>query len=76
MGLDGRLGNGFSEPQLSPVAASGLPGPAVELALGFGHTCARLVDGDLWCWGRGAEGQLGHGVASGSLSPVRVTPPR
>lgn len=37
-----------------------LPGPAAEVRVGGRHTCARLVDGSVWCWGDGAQGQLGH----------------
>jgi alpha-tubulin suppressor-like RCC1 family protein len=39
-----------------------LPGPAVEVAAGSEHTCARLETGDVICWGRQAEGQLGTGT--------------
>ncbi len=38
-----------------------LPGAAVELAAGSAHTCARLEGGDVICWGRQQEGQLGTG---------------
>ncbi|MEZ4390644.1 MAG: hypothetical protein R3A48_06070 [Polyangiales bacterium] len=30
-----------------------------ELALGFNHTCARLADGSVWCWGSNERSQLG-----------------
>src|SRR5262245_45758501 len=35
----------------------------VELALGDSHTCARRANGEIWCWGRDLEGQLGDGPA-------------
>ncbi len=31
----------------------------VELALGSGHSCVRRENGEVWCWGRNKEGQLG-----------------
>jgi alpha-tubulin suppressor-like RCC1 family protein len=31
----------------------------VELGLGADHSCARRANGEVWCWGRGQEGQLG-----------------
>ncbi|RYE86076.1 MAG: hypothetical protein EOO75_16180 [Myxococcales bacterium] len=34
---------------------------AVELAAGDNHTCARLLDGRVKCWGSNGEGQLGLG---------------
>lgn len=34
----------------------------VELALGSDHTCARRENGEVWCWGRDLEGQLGDGA--------------
>lgn len=75
MGLDGRLGNGTADPSLLPTRVVGLPGPAREVALGYAHSCAALVDGELWCWGRGDRGQLGDGLMTSSFVPVRVVPP-
>lgn len=34
---------------------------AVELAAGAGHVCARMSDGDVWCWGDDALGATGNG---------------
>ena len=34
----------------------------VELALGSQYSCARRENGDVRCWGRGQEGQLGDGL--------------
>ncbi|HEX6274209.1 MAG TPA: hypothetical protein VFZ53_14310, partial [Polyangiaceae bacterium] len=36
-------------------------GRVAELAAGDFATCARLVDGNLRCWGSGERGELGHG---------------
>lgn len=47
---------------IETIAAIDLPGAVVEVAAGYEHTCARLEDGSLWCWGRNAEGQLGLGI--------------
>ena len=38
-----------------------LPGPAKQVAWGGYHACAVLEDGDLYCWGYNASGQLGYG---------------
>ena len=39
----------------TPTRVRDLPG-AVELAAGWSHTCARLVDGSVRCWGSGTDG--------------------
>lgn len=31
----------------------------VELALGYGHSCARRENGQVRCWGRGQDGEIG-----------------
>lgn len=62
-----------SRPRLVP----GL-GPASALAVGARHSCA-VVGGGVMCWGGLATaagsylGQLGHGGAAGSASPVAVS---
>ncbi|MBI2378374.1 MAG: hypothetical protein HYV07_30525 [Deltaproteobacteria bacterium] len=38
------------------------PSPVAELTLGGLHTCARLEDGRVFCWGAGQTGQLGDHV--------------
>lgn len=38
-----------------------LPWPAVEIAAGETHACARSSLGRIACWGQGLEGQLGYG---------------
>jgi alpha-tubulin suppressor-like RCC1 family protein len=71
----GRLGQGSVNNSSVPIAVVGLPGAAVAVALGYAHSCALLADGDIWCWGRGAKGQLGDGLGEDSLVPVRVLAP-
>ncbi|CAM9090215.1 unnamed protein product, partial [Chrysoparadoxa australica] len=36
-------------------------GQATGISLGESHACAVLTDGDLTCWGSGADGRLGYG---------------
>jgi alpha-tubulin suppressor-like RCC1 family protein len=50
-----------------------LPGPAAQVATGSGHSCARLRDGTVMCWGADGFGQLGNGLPlAASASPVPV----
>jgi len=46
-----------------------LPYPATAIASRFEHTCALLTNGDVMCWGRNTEGQLGTGDTVNRLSP-------
>jgi alpha-tubulin suppressor-like RCC1 family protein len=60
----GQLGEGTTDLRLRPVEVrNGLGnGPLTgiaQLAAGASHTCARLVDGRVACWGRNNQGQLG-----------------
>ncbi len=36
------------------------------------HTCALSVAGEVYCWGDGGDGELGHGVEETRATPVRV----
>ncbi len=45
---------------------------AVSLAVGSNHTCVLRQGGAVWCWGFGAQGQLGGGVEVDSGAPAQV----
>jgi hypothetical protein len=55
-----------------PVRVVGL-GPAAEVDTGQNHTCARLRDGTVWCWGYNGSGQLGDGTTRQRPTPAPVT---
>jgi alpha-tubulin suppressor-like RCC1 family protein len=81
----GEIGDGTTAPYRStPVAVVGLGGTVVALGAGggvlsspvptsFGHTCAILSGGALWCWGADGSGQLGDGGTSTRRTPAAVT---
>ncbi|MGA1362388.1 MAG: RCC1 domain-containing protein, partial [Ilumatobacteraceae bacterium] len=57
----------------SPVATSGFGGRTpVQLAAGRNHTCARMSDATVWCWGDNTYAQLGNAGGT-SVDPVQVT---
>ena len=43
------------------------------ISAGANHTCARLTDGTVQCWGRNTYGELGNGSNTNSNVPVSVT---
>lgn len=59
----GQLGLGHTQPLPEEAFANardvGLAGPAVEISARGDHTCARLEDGTVQCWGDNRAGQLG-----------------
>lgn len=55
-----------------PVQVPGLSG-ALQLAAGNMHLCALVVDGNVWCWGRNSEGQVGSGTFAAFSAPVAVS---
>lgn len=71
----GELGGGDQATILlarpTPMEVRGLSGVA-ELALGGGHTCARMLDGGVRCWGLNENGQLGDGTMTDRYAPAPV----
>eukprot|EP00753_Platysulcus_tardus_P001036 PLAT10983.1.p1 GENE.PLAT10983.1~~PLAT10983.1.p1 ORF type:complete len:1007 (+),score=498.63 PLAT10983.1:33-3023(+) len=61
-GQQGALGCGHVLDSLSPQLVAPLLKPVVTLvAAGAAHSAAITESGDVYTWGRGLEGQLGHG---------------
>jgi alpha-tubulin suppressor-like RCC1 family protein len=74
-GTDGQLGDGSGQSRTTPVKVDlgARDRRAAAIAAGGAHTCARADDDQVWCWGRGAEGQLGTGDTTNALAPVQLT---
>jgi alpha-tubulin suppressor-like RCC1 family protein len=71
-GEKGTLGNGStgdfgSEPDETQPPLIDVGGPVVEFALGTVHSCARIQNGQVRCWG--AAGQTGYGLVDDSTVP-------
>lgn len=67
----GQLGDGTTNPRLTPVAVVGLS-DAVEISLGAHHSCARRQSGEVVCWGHNDYGQVGNFSALTQSSPGAV----
>lgn len=61
-GEDGQLGLGDTSDQDEPTYVDALRGVGVrQIACGSGHTVVLTTDGEVYTWGRGDDGRLGHG---------------
>jgi len=72
---NGQLGftsTGSYKRQFSPrVAASGIS-TAIEVSVSQYHSCARLNNDDIYCWGQNDLGQLGRPIKESNSEPVKV----
>jgi alpha-tubulin suppressor-like RCC1 family protein len=70
----GQLGNATSGAPVAhavPVVStsgSGALGAVVQITSGWEHSCARLANTEVRCWGRADRGQMGTGLAAGFAS--------
>ncbi|KAL1555204.1 PH, RCC1 and FYVE domains-containing protein 1-like [Salvia divinorum] len=74
--LGGRLGHGVDADVLHPKLIDALSNTNIELvACGEYHSCAVTLSGDLYTWGDGHFGLLGHGNEVSHWVPKRVNGP-
>ncbi|KAE9331612.1 hypothetical protein PF008_g15344 [Phytophthora fragariae] len=74
-GLYNQLGHGSTQNELEPAvvdALQGLDSEVVQVACGNWHTAALTASGDLYTWGWGKDGQLGHEAAKATQVLPRV----
>jgi alpha-tubulin suppressor-like RCC1 family protein len=77
---DGQLGNSntiFPLANAMPVPGAvfhnnGVLLDVAQVAAGRAHTCARLISGEVDCWGANTSGQLGSGAVTPVVLPVPV----
>ncbi|EDV24531.1 uncharacterized protein TRIADDRAFT_56425 [Trichoplax adhaerens] len=72
-GIDGKLGHGDVTSRLSPTLIEALESKLiVEIACGSSHSAAVTADGELYTWGLGDYGRLGHGDSKTLHIPKQV----
>ena len=72
-GDDGRLGHGEGQWRYSPTRIQSLSmRTIVRITCGSYHTAAVDSSGDLYTWGGGMYGKLGHGDERGSTVPRKI----
>jgi alpha-tubulin suppressor-like RCC1 family protein len=74
-GDEGQLGTGSDQGSATPVQEATGASDWIEVSAGNRHTCAINAEHELFCWGRGDEGQLGTGGTERELEPRRVASP-
>ena len=67
----GGVGDATTEDKSTPVDVLGLLAPARVVAVGTGHSCAVLANGELWCWGDNSSGQLGNSTSISTSQPTQ-----
>jgi hypothetical protein len=68
---NGQIGDGTTDPRLTPVAVNGMD-DIVAIDAGFEHSLALRSDGRVYAWGLNDHGQLGDGTQTRRLSPILV----
>ncbi|XP_071532835.1 E3 ubiquitin-protein ligase HERC2 isoform X2 [Panulirus ornatus] len=72
-GDDGKLGHGNKSPHDRPRLVETLQGKGVvEIACGGAHSAAITSAGELYTWGKGRYGRLGHGDSEDQFRPKLV----
>ena len=72
-GLWGRLGHGNTQNQLLPKQVEAFAGQrVVAVSVAQHHSLALTADGEVWSWGWGAYGMLGHGDRQTQLLPKKI----
>ncbi len=69
---EGQAGLGPDVPISKTPQRVEIEDPALSLCAGSAHTCARMQDGRVRCWGRNDEGQLGLGDTRHRGAPTIV----
>jgi len=67
----GQLGTGSAAHHIAPFQEVSAGADWAQVSAGAQHTCAVETNGNLFCWGTGLGGRLGHGSGLSSFVPVQ-----
>jgi hypothetical protein len=71
---EGQVGDGTTQTRESPTEVAAPDSVVFTDVRAAGlHACAVTEDGEIFCWGSGERGQLGHGQSTDSAEPILVT---
>jgi alpha-tubulin suppressor-like RCC1 family protein len=68
----GQLGDNTATTKSSPVQTFGSANTWKQVACGSNHTVAAKIDGTVWTWGKGTQGQLGTNTITHRSSPIQT----
>ncbi len=68
----GQIGDGTLNDRYEPTPLPRLRSGVAAVSTNGSHSCALLDNGQLRCWGRNPEGQIGDGTTRNRIVPVRV----
>jgi len=68
----GQLGDNTITNKSSPVQTFGSANTWKQVACGSNHTVAAKIDGTVWTWGKGTQGQLGTNTITHRSSPIQT----
>jgi alpha-tubulin suppressor-like RCC1 family protein len=77
-GVQDRSGDALAQEyriEFTVMSASGVRIEFASVSAGNWYTCAVSVEREVYCWGRGKKGQLGHGGLEDRHWPTRVALP-
>ncbi|XP_051115280.1 ultraviolet-B receptor UVR8 isoform X2 [Andrographis paniculata] len=67
----GQLGiSDFQNYAIKPLRISSIPKRIIKISAGYHHSAAITVDGELYVWGKNANGQLGLGKKAENIIPL------
>jgi RHS repeat-associated protein/uncharacterized repeat protein (TIGR01451 family) len=69
---NGQLGDGTTTQRTTPVSVSGITSNGTSMAIGYAHSCARVINSGLKCWGSNSNGQLSDGTVTYSTTPLVI----